>query len=250
MRKHFFYLPICLLVFCGQISMAQKVMIEGYVYESGNRGYLNEVHITVLDKATKALKTKAISNPKGVFLAEVPAGGTYLLKANKKIFETKELEVSTVGKAPGDKVYVKMEMVRSPGYRFEVTLAEKRKKKKEPTDAIEGARIEVYNNTTNKEVMSIENNPTPTFACHFDQGNHYTIMIRKAGYFVKRMEAYVNVKGCILCFDGVGEVTPGQPGVSDVLTEGNTMGTLLANVEMVPIQMNKSIVIENIYYDV
>ncbi|MEM9823746.1 MAG: OmpA family protein, partial [Bacteroidota bacterium] len=128
--------------------------------------------------------------------------------------------------------------------------AENRADENTPVDAVHGARIEVFNNTTNKPELEIANHPTPTFAVQFEQGNHYTIMLRKEGYFTKRMEAYVNVKGCILCFDGVGEVTPGKPGVSDVLTERNSMGTLLANVGMMPIKMNKSIVIENIYYDV
>ena len=68
----------------------------------------------------------------------------------------------------------------------------------------------------------------------------------KKGFFTKRMEAYVNVEDCILCFDGVGDV---RPGVSDVMTRNNTMGTLLANVELDRVELDKSIKIENIYYD-
>ena len=68
----------------------------------------------------------------------------------------------------------------------------------------------------------------------------------KKGFFTKRMEAYVNVKGCILCFDGVGNV---RPGISDVMTRNNTIGTLLANVELDRVELDKSIKIENIYYD-
>jgi len=54
------------------------------------------------------------------------------------------------------------------------------------------------------------------------------------------------VKGCILCFDGVGNV---QPGVSDVLTEQNQMGTLLANIELQPLLLNEGFELKNIYYD-
>ncbi len=247
MRRHFFlYLTILL----STLSLnAQKVSVEGYVFEDGNRGYLNEVNITVLEKGTNALKTKAISNRKGVFLAEVDPGKEYIFRADKKVFEQSETIVSTIGKSPGEKVYVKINMVRKPGYRFEVTIANKRDDNETPVDAIHGSRVEVFNNTTKKEVLDIKNLETPTFHCNFEQGNHYTLMIRKEGYFVKRMEAYVNVKGCILCFDGVGEVTPGQPGVADVLTEGNKMGTLLANVELMKINMNKGIEIDNLYYN-
>jgi len=225
---------------------AQKAMIEGYVFEDGNRGYLNVVEISILDKATNSQVTKALTNKDGVFLAEVPIGKEYIIKAKKKVFEESETPISTVGKSAGESVYVKIRMKRQPGYRFEVTLADARKKD-EPVNAIEGATIEVYNNTKEEKVMDLKDNPLPTFNLNFEQGNHYTIMVRKKDYFVKRMEAYVNVDGCILCFDGVGEVTPG---VSDVLTESNSQGTLLANVELQKIKMNESIKIDNIYYEV
>ena len=247
MRRHFFLFMTILFTSLG--VNAQKVSVEGYVFEDGNRGYLNEVNITILEKETKALKTKAITNRKGVFLAEVEPGKEYIFRADKKVFEKSETIVSTVGKTPGDKVYVKIKMVRKPGYRFEVTIANHRDDNETPVDAIHGSRVEVYNNTTKKESLVIEKLETPTFHCNFEQGNHYTLMIRKEGYFIKRMEAYVNVKGCILCFDGVGEVTPGQPRVSDVLTEGNKMGTLLANVELMAINMNEGIEIDNLYYN-
>lgn len=239
------------LIFCGVILstalFGQKVSVEGYVFEDGNRGYLNVAQVTILDADTKAMITKAITNKNGVFIAEVEPGRNYIVKVSKKVFQDKEIPISTVGKSPGESVYVKAEMSRKPGYRFEVTLAEERAKD-EPVNAIEGSTIEVYNNTTDKEVMELKNHPLHTFALNFEQGNHYTIMVRKKDYFVKRMEAYVNVKGCILCFDGVGEVTPGAPNVSDVLTEENKQGTLLANVEMRRIKMNESIKIKNIYY--
>ena len=223
----------------------QKVTIEGYVFEDGNRGYLNVAEVLVLDKATNTPVTKALTNKNGVFLAEVDPGKEYLVQVTKKVFEEMELPISTVGKSAGESVYLKVRMKRKPGYRFEVTMAEPREED-EPVNAIQGATIEVYNNTTEKPLLDLKNHPVHTFALNFEQGNHYTVMIRKKDYFVKRMEAYVNVEGCILCFDGVGEVTPG---VSDVLTERNKQGTLLANVEIQPIKMNEAIEIENIYYE-
>ncbi len=226
--------------------MSQTVMVEGYVYETGNRGYLQQATVTILDNATKAIKGEVFTDEAGVFKMGLPAGVEYLIRVEKKPFEKMEKVVSTIGKGEGEKVFVKYEVKRMPGYNFEVTLAPMRSDEDVVVDAIVGARIEVYNNTTDKEVMSIEKSTQHVFNVRFEQGNHYTVLIRKEGYFHKRLEAYVNVKGCILCFDGVGDV---KPGVADVLTEGFEMGTLLANVEMIPIELNKEITIENIYYD-
>jgi outer membrane protein OmpA-like peptidoglycan-associated protein len=60
------------------------------------------------------------------------------------------------------------------------------------------------------------------------------------------MEAFVDVEGCILCFEGIGDV---RPGVSDNLTEENKQGTLLANVELERYYEGKSMTLSNIYYD-
>jgi len=60
------------------------------------------------------------------------------------------------------------------------------------------------------------------------------------------MEAYVDVDGCILCFEGIGDI---QPGVSDNLTEGNETGVLLANVELEKAFEGKSLRLNNLYYD-
>ena len=224
---------------------AQKITVEGYAYESDNRGYLNLVKVRVLDKESRAIKAEVESNKEGFYTLEVPSGSNYELTCSKSMFENKIQEFSTINADPTKKIYLKSEMSRKPGYIFDVTLA-KQRVGDNPTDAIEGAQIEIYNNTTKTEEMAVKNYPHHNFNFTFEQGNHYTIMIRKEGFFNKRMEAYVNVDGCILCFEGIGSVTPG---VTDNLTEGNKMGTLLANVELQPIELDKSIKIENIYYD-
>ena len=55
------------------------------------------------------------------------------------------------------------------------------------------------------------------------------MLIRKEGFLTKRIEVYVNVNGCIVCVDGVRELSPG---VTDNLAAGNNEGTLLANIEL------------------
>lgn len=113
-------------------------------------------------------------------------------------------------------------------------------------DEVIGARIEVYNNTKDETVVLLENHSASNFQVNLEKGNHYSMMVRKEGYFNKRMEAYVDIDGCILCLDGIGEVTPN---VSDAMTDGQSAGALLAQVNLEKIELNKVIKIDNIYYD-
>ncbi len=243
MRKRCIWTIVGLL-FSLQLGLAQSVTVEGYVFEEGNRGYLNVAKVTLIETISQSVVAKSVTNLNGVFTAEVPAGQEFLVEVDKDLFETGKMKVSTVGKGQGQKVFVRIPMKRKPGYIFDVTIAEKQLDEEQPVDAVTNARIDVYNNTKEKEVMILENHPNPTFKTHFEDGNHYTILIRKKGYFNKRLEAFVNVEGCILCFEGVGNIRP-----SDVLTEGHEMGTLLANVELQPAEIGKGIKLENIYYD-
>ena len=233
------------LLFFSSFLLSQNAIIEGYVFETGNRGFLNEVKIVILEKKSRAVRGETFTNFDGFFTLELPMGNEYIIQATKKVFKSTEIGLSTLGAEPGKKIFAKVEMDRKPGYLFDVTLAERRRKD-EVVDAIQGAKIEVYNNSKKEETLVLEDYQHPNFNVTFEQGNHYTVMVRKKGFFTKRMEAYVNVKDCILCFDGVGDV---RPGVSDVMTRNNTMGTLLANVELDRVELDKTIEVENIYYD-
>jgi len=243
---------ISLILFClsalVNLAYTQTATVEGYVFENNNRGYLNLVKIEI-SEVSGTFKDKTLTNQDGFFSFEVPLGKKFIIKALKDVFEYKEIELSTVGKTADQKVYAKIEMQREPGYLFDVTMAEKFYEGAESVDAIDGALIEIYNNTADSVEIVMSKHPSHTFTYTFEQGNHYTVMIRKEGYFTKRMEAYVNVDGCIMCFDGIDEIQPGQPGVSDNLTAGHQMGTLVANVELEKIIVDKAIKVENIYYD-
>ena len=238
----------CFLTIANSGLIAQTAILEGYVYESGNRGYLNLVKIEVVE-IEGTFKDKALTNKEGFFTVKVPVGSKFTVKATKDVFKYADTEVSTEGKKPDDKVFAKIEMQREPGYLFDVTMAEKFYEGAESVDAITGALIEIYNNTADSVEMVLSSHPSHTFTYTFEQGNHYTVMIRKEGYFTKRMEAFVNVDGCIMCFDGIDEIQPGQPGVSDNLTAGHEMGVLVANVELEKIIVDRAIKVENIYYD-
>ena len=234
-----------ILFFAALSIFGQVNTVEGYVYEDGNRGFLNQVKVEIIDKATGISVYSGESNAEGYFEATVQSGKDYMVNASKQLFKKKTIDF-TSDAGDKEKKFVKIKMVREPGYDFEVTLAPKRDSEDIPVDAIRGAWIEVYNNTTKEEVLNLKEHEDMEFNVHFDQGNHYTIMVRKDGFLTKRMEAYVNIEGCILCFDGVGSV---QPGVTDNLSDKNSMGVLLANVEMEPLFNGKTFTVENIYYD-
>ncbi len=239
------YILFIFLLCTIHFSFAQKVTIEGYAFEEDNRGFLNEVAITVYS-SINAIKAETTTNKEGFFSVELNPNEEYKIKATKDIFENTFVEVKADELKAGKTHYVKIEMKRKPGYLFDVTLAESELNEEGYKNAIAGASIEVYNNTRNEEVINLQDYKDPNFQVTFEQGNHYTVMIRKKGFFTKRMEAHVNIDGCILCFEGVGQV---MPDISDNLTEGHTMGTLLANVEMDRVKVNKEIAVENIYYD-
>ncbi len=132
------------------------------------------------------------------------------------------------------------------GYLFDVSIKDSEDNMDLNQNEILGSRIEVYNNTTDQEVMLIENHPNSNFQVNLEKGNHYTLMVRKEGYFNKRMEAFVDVEGCILCFNGIGKV---EPNVDHAINSNQNSGALLAEVAMDKIQLNKIIQVENIYYD-
>jgi len=213
---------------------AQNSTLEGYVFEDGNRGYLKEVAISITQEGTNQFIANTTTNEAGFFTAILPVGKPCRIQAQTSVV----VKTSDRNK----KVFTKVKMFRKPGYLFEVTLAEMIQVGKKEVDAITGARIEAFNNTTQQTILDYPNHPLPIFKVNFERGNHYSILIRKNNYYAKRLEAYVDIKGCILCFEGVGNV---QPGVSDVLTEGNKMGTLLANISMQPLIFNQTNTIPN-----
>jgi outer membrane protein OmpA-like peptidoglycan-associated protein len=244
MRNNILILLICL--FNIPFALSQKVILDGYVYEKNNRGYLNEVKVTVIE-TSGVFVGEVLTDANGHFSIPAEANKDYDVQFEKKVFVTAKESVSTVGKNEGEKIFVEHKMVRQPGYLLEVTLAEKRESAEIPVDAVNGSRIEIYNNTTKKEELVIDSSKSPSFNITLQQGNEYTILVRKEGFFNKRLHANVNINGCYLCMDGFGTV---NPGVVDNLTssENNQIGTLLANVEMERVNLNKNIAVKNIYY--
>ena len=243
MKKIFVAIACCFLFVSVE---AQTLTIDGYAFESGNRGFLNATQIKVYDKDKEMVLGESVSDLDGHFVCEVPVESKYVIVAYKEMFEEFETELSNTKNQKSGKLFAKLELKRAPGYIFEITLAESRDDEDTVVDAIKGADIEVYNNTTGKMDLTLEDHPIPNFRTNLLKGNHYTVLVRKPGYFTKRMEAFVDIEDCILCFDGIGDV---RPGVTDNLTEGNANGVLLANVGMDPVFLGKEIQFRNILYN-
>ncbi len=242
MRNLLFYQIVLFtgLFLQGETTHAQTP-VEGYVFEENNRGYLRQVKVMILEIPGNIVRTDTFTNAEGRFTTALPPG-EYRMVASKDIFFDHE-QTFKVGR---EKVFLKSEMKRRPGYLFDVTVAEAREDPELVVDAVQGAWIEIYNRTQDRSELVLQNHADAFFQHTFERGNHYTILIRKPGFIAKRIEVYVNIAGCILCVDGVASLTPG---VVDNLTAGNELGTLLANIELERAKLDKRIQIQNIYYD-
>ncbi len=243
-----FFILAFTLILSVKVYAQNTVTIDGYVYEDLNRGFLNRVKLTLL-QSDGVFVADTLSEMDGHFVFnKIPIGKKYDLQFEKKVFVTAIENFSTEGKTPNEKIFIKKPMKRLPGYFLEVTLAEKRLSENTPVDAITGARFEVYNNTTRKEEIVIDSTTSNQVNVVLQQGNEYILMLRKKGYYTKRMEARVNVKGCYLCMEGFGTVNPGV--VSNISSaENNNFGTLIANMDLERIDFKRNVVMQNILFE-
>ncbi len=229
------------LAFAFFERLPAQIAFDGYVFEANNRGYLNQVKVAVYQLPDNIMRGEMETGTDGYFFFNLPEG-KYRVLAYKDIFFERN---DTINLAK-EKVFLKMELLRRPGYLFDATIAEVRESPDQIVDAVQGATIEIFNRTTHQPELTIKDDPDAFFNFTFERGNHYTMLIRKEGYLTKRIEVYVNVNGCIVCVDGVRDVSPG---VTENLAAGNNQGTLLANIELDRAKINKRIQIQNIYYD-
>lgn len=236
-------LVLCLLLGTSVASLAQIIRIEGKTTEKNQLGDIKNVDVTAYDFITNEAIVNDLTDNEGTFSLNVPPGKKYKIVAEKKSYFHREMDI--IAKEGLDSVVFIME--RKPGYTFDVSITSSEPiRGSSQIQNIKGARIEVYNNTTRQEELALVDHPISSFKFNFEEGNHYTIMIRKKGYLTKRFEAYINIDGCILCFDGLGKV---RPNVVDVMANENQLGSFLGNMEMEPVEINKKFQINNLYYD-
>jgi len=239
-----FTLLLFLLTFLYQLASAQDaVTVIGYVYESNNRGYLQDISVRI-----DSLGIDTLTNPDGKFEIQVPNQATdYSLLITHRIFQPQAIAFNTNQSNEQGNIFLKIALDRKPGYLLDMSLIESVADPDQGGSySIEGAHIEIYNNTTQKEEINIPAHESHNLRFLLEQGNEYIFMIRKEGYYTKRLRANVNVNGCILCMEGFGTV---EPGVTENLTEENTKGVLLANVPLKKMMEGEKLKLDRIYYD-
>lgn len=239
------YLYLFLFI-ASSLSAQDSLWVEGYVYETNNRGFLKAVELQAL-RAGQPVGLSAKSDRTGKFLLRLPVSDTaYQLSAKKEAFHDKTIELLVKTSSNEPTIYTKIEMERLPGYLLEASITELVGPESQAAYSIDGVTIEVYNNTLQREELRMVKHPQHTFSVFLEQGNEYIFMLRKEGYYTKRLRANINVNGCILCMEGFGTVTPG---VLETLSQNNTKGFLLTTIGLKKMILNETVQMPNIYYD-
>ena len=242
--KKIFLLLFLSAVLIANVFSQNDILVKGYVSAEENQGFISDADVTLRLKDSDLVLKSTKTNDYGEFSFDIKSNRVYTITVKKNIYKDIVKEVDSSLSKDGKNIFLKFEMIRKPGYTFEISLTEVRTTPYAPVDGITGALIEVYNNTTG-ELTTKFINDRPDFNIELNKGNHYTILIRKDGYLAKELEAYLNINGCIICFHGVSKM---QPGIKTRLSKNNTVGKYLANIELDKVFKGKKIKINNIYY--
>lgn len=243
--KKTFIISILNIFLLISLSAQETITIKGYISAEGNQGYISNADVIIQDKTTKENIKFLVTDDFGTFSTELEKNRLYTVTIQSELYIEVIKDIDTSIKNDNKQVFLKAFMKRKPGYIFEISLTEIRLSPSAPVDGITDALVEVYNNTKEKSITSFYNT-RPNFDINLTKGNHYTILIRKKGYMAKQLEAYLNINGCIICFDGVSKM---QPGVKSKLSADNTIGNYRATIELDKVFKGKRIKINNIYYD-
>lgn len=238
---------ILLAMIVSSFAVANNLELSGVVTEKHNKGFkMVGAKVELIDAKTNEILEYSLTDKTGKFFMVIQNDQYYKVRVVRKNFLPTIKEVDTETVDQNNSIKLNIELERKPGYVFDVTLTNGNTKGKAILKSIKGAKIEIYNNTTRESELVFNEHKIDRFDFVFESENHYTIMIRKQGFFNKRIEAFVDVKGCILCFDGLD--IKGQEVIGEV-SEDFKRGTFLADIALEPIEVNKTIDIENIYYD-
>jgi hypothetical protein len=240
-------LLICLpILLSAQISLKnvkapETITVTGNVYDLVSGAPLSQVLVTVFDDLMIASLAQTETEPDGSFTLTVPKVSRYKVLAEKPTYFDQETVVTHL-EGP---LNTDLGMARKPGYVFDIVIFDKAFEH-DPINTLRDCKVEIYNNTTQQQELTIERLPKSAFNFSFAEGNHYTMLVRKQGYLNRRVEVYVNVNGCILCVDGMGIK---EPDLVPIMTHGNEMGHFLGTVDLDSIQIGKRFQLNNIYYD-
>ncbi len=214
---------------------------EGIIVNETNGNQLPDALVTIYDDKMQVPLGQVLTDGMGAYKLTVPQKERYRVEVKKPTYFKSEKIVSA------DNWMAKQDltMKNKPGYIFDVTIFDKAHQHA-AINSLADCKVEIYNNTTKEQELTIPRNPKSVFNFPFVEGNHYTILVRKPGYINRRIEAYVNINGCILCIDGMGVK---QPNVVALMTHDNEIGYFLGDIDLDSIYIGKKFIIPNIYYD-
>lgn len=233
--------PIFLFSQNKTVPLGENITIEGKIKNEQNGNLLPETLITVYDDKMQAPIGQSTTDNEGHFSIVVPKKDRYRIEADKNTY----FKSDKVFEPNGLVMQEDLNLKNKPGYIFDITVFDK-SHTHEAINSLPDCKVEIYNNTTHQQELTIPRNPKSVFNFPFNEGNHYTVLVRKPGYINRRIEAYVNVNGCIMCIDGMGVK---RPEVEALMTHNNEIGYFLGNIDLDSIQVGKKFVIPNIYYD-
>lgn len=249
MRYANFILAIALLmplfskaqIFTQNVKAPETVLVEGKVFDEVSGAPLNQAKVTIFDDMMKASLAQTETDASGAYSLKVPKVSRYMVLAEKPTYFDKEIVLTHLD----GPLEVDLGLGRKPGYVFDITIFDKAYEH-DIINTLRDCKVEIYNNTTAEQVLTIEKLSKSTFNFSFAEGNHYTVLVRKQGYLNRRIEVYVNVNGCILCVDGMGIK---EPDLVPLMTHDNEMGHFLGTIDLDSITIGKRFQLNNIYYD-
>jgi outer membrane protein OmpA-like peptidoglycan-associated protein len=228
-------------IFTKQVKTPETILVEGKVYDEVSGAPLNQARVTVFDDMMIASLAQTETDASGAYSIKVPKVSRYKVLAEKATYFDAEIVVTHLDGA----MQVDLGLGRKPGYVFDITIFDKAYEHN-PINTLRDCKVEIYNNTTAEQVLTIERLQKSTFNFSFAEGNHYTVLVRKQGYLNRRIEVYVNVNGCILCVDGMGIK---EPDLVPLMTHNNEIGHFLGTIDLDSITIGKRFQLNNIYYD-
>ncbi|MCB0523966.1 MAG: OmpA family protein [Saprospiraceae bacterium] len=228
-------------IFTKNVKSPATVTVEGKVFDEVSGTALNQARVTVFDDMMKASLAQAETDASGSYKIKVPKMARYRVLAEKATYFDSEQILS-----PADgPLQANLGLGRKSGYEFDITIFDKAYEHN-TINTLRDCKVEIYNNTTAEQVLTIEKLAKSTFNFSFAEGNHYTVLVRKKGYLNRRIEVYVNVNGCILCVDGMGIQ---EPDLVPLMTHNNEIGHFLGTIDLDSIAIGKRFQLNNIYYD-
>jgi outer membrane protein OmpA-like peptidoglycan-associated protein len=226
----------------AQDKTSGEYTLEGTITNEKNGNFLPDVQITIYDDKTYAPIAHTITDGMGNYKVTVPTKERFRVESKKSTYFKgyKVIDTADSLKSPQN-----ITMTNKPGYIFDVTIFDKAHQHM-AINSLADCKIEIYNNTTKEQELTIPKHPKSVFNFPFHEGNHYTVLVRKPGYINRRIEVFVNINGCILCVDGMGVK---EPDVVALMTHENETGFFLGNIDLDSIKIGKKFVIPHIYYD-